>query len=60
MSSRARKELDDVCSKTRVPVGGCRRMFDNMKRIMKKVEDGEGLVVEIIMAEFLVPRELAR
>ncbi|KAJ3397390.1 hypothetical protein HDU92_008381 [Lobulomyces angularis] len=59
LTSRARKELDDVSIKTRIPLGGCRRMFDNLKRIMKRVEDSEGIIVDIIMQEFLLPRELA-
>ncbi|KAJ3278743.1 hypothetical protein HK104_002066 [Borealophlyctis nickersoniae] len=59
LSSRSRKELDDVCEKTSVPVGGCRRMFDNLKRLARKVEDVEGNIVRVISQEFSVPRDLA-
>ena len=59
LSSRARKELDDAHEKSRIPIAGCRRMFDNLKRIMKRVEDLEGNIFKIIQADFLLPRQLA-
>lgn len=43
-----------------MPIGACRRMFDNLKRIMKKVEDAEGNIVRIIENEFCLPTDLAR
>ncbi|KNC96512.1 uncharacterized protein SPPG_08101 [Spizellomyces punctatus DAOM BR117] len=58
-SSRVRKDLEDVCEKTRVPLGGCRRMFDNFKRIVKTVEDADSNMVLLIQKEFLLPRVLA-
>jgi hypothetical protein len=39
LTSRARKELEEIVSKTRIPISGCRRMFDNLKRISKRLED---------------------
>ncbi|KAJ3092228.1 hypothetical protein HK102_009542 [Quaeritorhiza haematococci] len=59
LTSRARKELDEVCHKTRVPLGGCKRMFDNLKRIIKRVEDVDGDIVRIIQNHFCLPKELA-
>jgi Acidic fibroblast growth factor binding (FIBP) len=59
LTQRIRKELDDVSQKTRVPINGCRRMFDNLKRIQKRVEDIEGPTSDIIIQYFLIPRELA-
>ncbi|KAL3900530.1 MAG: hypothetical protein SGCHY_001261 [Lobulomycetales sp.] len=32
LSHRARKDLDDICLMTRIPIDGCKRMFDNFKR----------------------------
>ncbi|KAJ3003502.1 hypothetical protein HKX48_001726, partial [Thoreauomyces humboldtii] len=58
-SSRVRKDLEDVCSKTRVPIAGCRRMFDNFKRVTKVVEDSERDLGAVIMREFLLPKALA-
>ncbi|KAJ3037948.1 hypothetical protein HK097_003331 [Rhizophlyctis rosea] len=59
LSSRTRKELDDVVDKTKIPLGGCRRMFDNLKRVAKKIEDLEGDMVRFIQTDFLLPREMA-
>jgi hypothetical protein len=39
LSHRQRKELDDVSAKTKVPIGSCRRQFDNLKRIMRYIEN---------------------
>ncbi|TPX58282.1 hypothetical protein PhCBS80983_g03225 [Powellomyces hirtus] len=58
-SSRVRKDLEDVCAKTNVPIGGCRRMFDNFKRVVKVVEDAERDVGAVVAKEFLLPRPLA-
>ena len=60
LNSRSRKELDDVADKARVPIGACRRMFDNLKRIVKKVEDAEGNMLKIIQMEFCLNPDLAR
>ncbi|KAI8848973.1 acidic fibroblast growth factor binding protein [Chytridium lagenaria] len=59
LSSRARKELDDAHEKSRVPMQGCRRMFDNLRRLMKRVEDAEGDMQKIIQSDFLIQKELA-
>ncbi|KAI8928049.1 acidic fibroblast growth factor binding protein [Entophlyctis helioformis] len=59
LTSRVRKELDDVCQKTKMPIIGCRRMFDNLKRIIKRVEDSDGDMVTIIHRDFLLPPALS-
>ncbi|RKO86449.1 acidic fibroblast growth factor binding protein, partial [Blyttiomyces helicus] len=59
LTSRARKDLDEVGDRTRVPVGGCRRMFDNLKRVGKRVEDMEGDWGAVVGGEFLLPPELS-
>ncbi|KAI8590404.1 acidic fibroblast growth factor binding protein [Geranomyces variabilis] len=58
-SSRVRKDLEEVCAKTQVPIAGCRRMFDNFKRVVKVVEDAERDVGAVIAKEFLLPKPLA-
>lgn len=60
LTSRARKELEDIVSKTRIPINGCRRMFDNLKRVTKRIEDTEGSMTETIQHDFLLPPELSR
>ncbi|KAF9428474.1 hypothetical protein BGZ94_002265 [Podila epigama] len=61
LNSRTRKDLDEVHEKTGVKLPSCRRQFDNLKRVMKKVEDAEGrTLVQDIEHQFLLPHELAK
>ncbi|KAL2917362.1 hypothetical protein HK105_203026 [Polyrhizophydium stewartii] len=60
LTSRVRKELEEVCSRTRVHIISCRRMFDNLKRIIKRVEDADAEMVSVIQREFLLPQDLAQ
>ncbi|KAF9964260.1 hypothetical protein BGZ70_006711 [Mortierella alpina] len=61
LNSRTRKDLDEVHEKTGVKLTSCRRQFDNLKRVMKKVEDAEGrTLVQDIEHQFLLPHHLAR
>lgn len=59
LSSRNRKDMEDVSEKTRVPLRSCRRQFDNMKRVFKVVEDLMGSLVDNIQRHFLLPEDLA-
>ena len=59
LNYRSRKDLDDVCSKTGVSLGSCRRQFDNIKRISKKVEEAQGPLVLNVERKFLFPAKLA-
>lgn len=60
LSSRHRKDLDEVGEKTGVALKSCRRQFDNVKRVYKAVEDLRGRLVNNIQSHFLVPEKLAR
>lgn len=60
LNSRARKELEEIVSKTKFPLIGCRRIFDNLKRVSKRLEDTEGSIVDTIQYDFLLPKELAK
>ncbi|KAG0263696.1 hypothetical protein BG011_008299 [Mortierella polycephala] len=61
LNSRTRKDLDEVHEKTGVKLASCRRQFDNLKRVMKKVEDAEGrTLIQDIKHQFLLPHHLAR
>lgn len=59
LSSKNRKDLDDVSEKTGVALRSCRRQFDNIKQVLKVVDDFEGSLVENIKQQFLLPNELA-
>ncbi|XP_013394299.1 acidic fibroblast growth factor intracellular-binding protein [Lingula anatina] len=60
LSSRNRKDLDDISEKTRVSLKSCRRQFDNVKHVFKTVEDMMGSLVENIRTLFLISEELAK
>ncbi|GLV37045.1 hypothetical protein CBL_02123 [Carabus blaptoides fortunei] len=60
LSSKHRKDLDEVSEKTTVPLKSCRRQFDNVKRIFKMVEELPGKIVPNIQRYYLLSEELAR
>lgn len=60
LSSRHRKDLDEVADRTGIRLKSCRRQFDNIKRIFKMVEEMPGNVTNNIRQHFLLPEELAR
>lgn len=60
LSSKHRKDLDEVSEKTSVPLKSCRRQFDNVKRIFKMVEELPGNIVPNILKHFLLSEELAK
>lgn len=60
LSSRYRKDMDEIAEKTCVKLKSCRRQFDNIKRIFKSVEDIPGNLTNNIKQQFLLPDELAR
>lgn len=60
LSSRHRKDLDEVAEKTGVALKSCRRQFDNVKRIFKAVEELPGPIVPNIQKSFLLSEELAK
>ena len=60
LSTRNRKDLDDVSEKTGISLKSCRRQFDNIKQILRVVDDYEGSLVENIKTQFILPEHLAR
>lgn len=60
LSSRHRKDLDEVAERTGVRIKSCRRQFDNVKRIFKTVEEMPGSIVTNIRQQFMLPENLAR
>nr|CAD7403651.1 unnamed protein product [Timema cristinae] len=60
LSSRHRKDLDEVGEKTGILLKSCRRQFDNVKRVFKVVEEMQGSVVQNIRNNFLLSEDLAK
>lgn len=60
LSSRHRKDLDEVSDKTYISLRSCRRQFDNVKRIFKRVEELPGSIVQNIKKQFLLSDELSK
>ena len=60
LSSRHRKDLDEVSEKTSVSLKSCRRQFDNVRRIHKAVEEMQGHIVNNIETNFLLSTDLSK
>lgn len=60
LSKGTKRDLDDVSSKTGIPLKSCRRQFENFKRVFKVVEELKGSLVENIQHHFLLSDTLAR
>lgn len=60
LSSRYRKDLDEVSEKTGVRLKSVRRQFDNVKRVFKAVEELPGNLTNNIKQLFLLSDELAK
>ena len=60
LSTKNRKDLDDVSEKTGISLKSCRRQFDNIKQVLRVVDDYEGSLVENIKHQFILPESLAR
>ncbi|XP_008545391.1 acidic fibroblast growth factor intracellular-binding protein [Microplitis demolitor] len=60
LTSKSRKDLDEVAEKTGITLKSCRRQYDNVKRIFKVVEDLPGSLVTNIKQHFLLPDDLAK
>lgn len=59
LSSRLKKDLDEISDKTGIHLNSCRRQFDNIKRISKSIEELPGCFVHNISTQFNLPRSLA-
>jgi len=60
LSSRLRKDLDEVSEKTSVSLISCRRQYDNVRRVHKAVEDMHGHIIDNIQNNFLLSAELSK
>lgn len=60
MSAKLRKDMDDVSEKTDVSLHSCRRQFDNVKNILKTLEDDEDSIHDILKNHFLFTDNLVK
>lgn len=60
LSSKNRKDLDNISDKTGISLRSCRRQFDNIKQVLRVVDDHDGSLVENIKQKFILPEEMAR
>ncbi|XP_043680962.1 acidic fibroblast growth factor intracellular-binding protein isoform X2 [Vespula pensylvanica] len=60
LTSKSRKDMDEVSEKTGVTLKSCRRQYDNVKRVFKVVEDLPGSLVTNIRQHFLLSEDLAK
>lgn len=62
LSSKYRKDLDEISERASLKLKSCRRQFDNIKRIQKCIDEAQpaGSLLKTIQREFLLTEELAR
>lgn len=61
LTGRLRKDLDDISEKTNVPLKSCRRQFDNVKNVLRAIEETEGGgLADTIKKLFLLSDNLSR
>lgn len=60
LNARHRRDLDDISKSTGVSLKSCCRQFDNIKQVLKAVDDLDGSLVSNIKSEFLLPDYLAK
>ena len=60
LNARHRRELDDISKSTGISLKSCCRQFDNIKQVLKAVDDLDGSLVSNIKSEFLLPDYLAK
>ena len=59
LTQRQRKDLDDISEKTNVRVKSCRRQFDNLKRIIRTIDEMRGPLVKNITENFCLSTKMA-
>ncbi len=59
MSSKGRRDLDEICELTGQPLQSIRRQFETFKRIQKRVEELPGDLLSNIQKKFLLSKSLS-
>lgn len=60
ITSKSRKDMEEVAEKTGITLKSCRRQYDNVKRVFKIVEDLPGSLITNIKQHFLLSDDLAK
>lgn len=60
ITSKSRKDMEEVAEKTGITLKSCRRQYDNVKRVFKIVEDLPGFLATNIKQHFLLSDDLAK
>ena len=62
LSSKNRKDLDNISEKTSIALKSCQRQFDNIKQVLRVMDDHDGslTLVEDIKQKFILPDKMAR
>lgn len=56
MSSRGRRDLDEICAQTGQPLASIRRQFETFRRVQRRVEELPGDLCQNIQRKFLLSR----
>lgn len=59
MSSRGRRDLDEICAQSGQPLASIRRQFETFKRIHRRVEELPGDLNQNIQRKFLLSKRLS-
>ncbi|RNA36917.1 Acidic fibroblast growth factor intracellular-binding [Brachionus plicatilis] len=59
LTHKQRKDLDDIAEKTETRVRSCRRQFDNLRQIIRILDDLKGPIFRNIIENFCLPKALA-
>lgn len=59
MSSRGRRDLDEICAQTGQPLASIRRQFESIKRVQRRVEELPGDLHSNIQRKFLLSKSLS-
>lgn len=60
LTAKDRRVLEEVSEKTLIPLASCRRQFDNIRRVFKRVEEMQGKLVDNIRTCFRLSESLAQ
>ncbi|PJF17301.1 hypothetical protein PSACC_02836 [Paramicrosporidium saccamoebae] len=57
---KTRRDLDDISEHTFVPLASCRRQFDNLCIVLRRIEGSPTDLYRLIQRKFLLPEPLVR
>jgi hypothetical protein len=57
---KTRRDLDDISEHTFIPLASCRRQFDNLCIVLRRIEGSPNDLYRLIQRKFLLPESLVR